>query len=130
MKQLEQQDELALRDEVRLAGFVDQLGNVAHRLMHGQIAELNEHVHAEQRAKSADDQARLQQLATGVTQERHRPDVRQDHRRFAGRSDCAGDEDQSSSPRTSRQITLDAIDSPPDRETMGIMGSTINYINP
>ena len=37
---LEQQDELALGDEVGLAGLVDQLGDLLHRLVHGQVLEL------------------------------------------------------------------------------------------
>ena len=61
-EQLEEQDELALRDQVGLARFVDQLGDLVHRSMHRQVAQLHEDDHAEdqseQRHEQADDQQR------------------------------------------------------------------------
>src|SRR5690348_17623469 len=37
---LKQEDELALRGQVGLAGLEDQLGDVAHRAVHGHVLEL------------------------------------------------------------------------------------------
>ena len=62
MKHLEQNQELALREQVRLAGFVDQLGNFAHASMHRHVAQANENDEAEDHAQRADQQAAQQQI--------------------------------------------------------------------
>ena len=54
---LEDQDELALGDQVRLAGLVDQLGDLPHRLVHGQVLELAVDDEAEDQPEDADDEA-------------------------------------------------------------------------
>ena len=51
------QDELALRDQVGLAGLVNQLGDLAHRAVHGKIAQLHEDHHPERQTEHADPQA-------------------------------------------------------------------------
>ncbi len=58
---LENEDELALRDQIRLAGLVDQLGDLAHRLVHGHVLELRVDHDAEDQAERADDQAAHEQ---------------------------------------------------------------------
>ena len=63
MKHLQDEEELALREEIGLAGFPDQFRNIPHRLMHGQIAQLLVSEQAEQQAQRADAQARHQQGA-------------------------------------------------------------------
>ena len=37
----QQQDEFSLRGQIRLAGFIDQFGDFAHRAMHRQVLQLN-----------------------------------------------------------------------------------------
>ena len=55
---LEDQDELALRDQIRLAGLVDQLGDLAHRAMHRQRLELSEDHEGRRRGRAARRAAR------------------------------------------------------------------------
>ena len=43
----QQKDEAALRDQVGLAGLVDEFGDFAHGTMHGQILEAHVNDHAE-----------------------------------------------------------------------------------
>ena len=74
---LEDQDELALRDEIRLAGLVDQLGDLEHRPMHGQRLELREDHEAEGEAEQRDDQpAHQQRVAVDTAEELHLREVR------------------------------------------------------
>ena len=49
---LEDGDELALRDQVGLAGLVDQLRDLAHRPVHRQVLQLVEDDQAEQRCRA------------------------------------------------------------------------------
>src|SRR5262249_49710058 len=51
----EEEEEFALRDEIGLAGFVDEFGNVAHGLMHGKILEAAVNGEAEDEAEDAED---------------------------------------------------------------------------
>ena len=60
-EQLEQQDELALRDQVRLARLVDQLGHFEHRRVHGQVLELRVEDQPEQQPEHRDHQTGQQQ---------------------------------------------------------------------
>ena len=60
-KNLEDQEELALRKQVCFAGFPDQLRNLAHRRVHRQVLQLDVGQHAEQEAERAESQAGHQQ---------------------------------------------------------------------
>jgi len=51
------QDEFALRDQIRLARFVNQLRDLAHRRVHRQILQLRERQQPEQQAQGADDES-------------------------------------------------------------------------
>ena len=73
----QQQDELALGLQVGLAGLVDQLRDLAHRAMHGQVLELDVHDEAEEQPEDADDQAAHQQGAAVHAEERDAAEVRQ-----------------------------------------------------
>ena len=53
----EKKQEFALGDEVSLAGFVDQLGNVAHRAVNGKILEAAINDQAKDQAKNAKENA-------------------------------------------------------------------------
>jgi hypothetical protein len=57
----EQQDELALRDQVRLARLVNELGYLEHRPVHRHVAQPGEDDHAERQAEDADDEPRQQE---------------------------------------------------------------------
>ena len=54
---LENEDELALRDQIRLAGLVNQLGDLAHRFVDGHALELPVEHEAEQKSERADDES-------------------------------------------------------------------------
>ncbi len=82
-EELEEKDELALRDEIRLAGLVNELGDVPHRLVHRQVLEPGEDHEAERESAHAHEQARHQQRAGVDAMELHGPEVRQDQIRFA-----------------------------------------------
>ena len=72
------QDELALRDQVGFAGFIDQLGNFTHRAMNRQVLELHVDHQAKEQAKRAEDQSNGKQLgAVDAIQERNLAQVRQ-----------------------------------------------------
>ncbi len=60
---LEQQDELALRDQVGLAGLVNQLGDLEHRRVHRQVLQLGEDDQPEQQAERAHAETGHQQGA-------------------------------------------------------------------
>ena len=49
-EQPEHREEFALRNQVRLAGFVNEFGDFQHRLVNGQIFELSVHDEAEHQA--------------------------------------------------------------------------------
>ena len=70
------QEELALRDQVRLAGLVDQLRDLAHRLVHRQVLELREDHQAEREAEDAHEQAPLEQRAAGHAAEADLGEIR------------------------------------------------------
>ena len=75
---LEREDELPLGDEVRLAGLVDELADVEHRLVDRQPAELGELIDAEAEAEEADQQAPHQEgPAVGAAQEGDLAEIRQ-----------------------------------------------------
>ena len=54
--------EFALREEISLASLVDQLGNVAHRLVHGHAFEAAVDGQPENEPKHAEDDAEEKQL--------------------------------------------------------------------
>ena len=65
----QEQDELALRDQIGLAGLVNQLGDLEHRCVDGQVLELCERHEAEQQAERADDEtAHEQRVAVDTTE--------------------------------------------------------------
>ena len=62
MKTQQQHQKFALRDEIRLAGLVDQLGDIAHRLVHGQILESRVDRQAEEQTEDANENAPEEKL--------------------------------------------------------------------
>ncbi len=60
----ENDQKLDLRNQIRFAGLVDQLGDLEHRFVYRQILELVIDDEAEQQTERDDDQA-LQQAASG-----------------------------------------------------------------
>jgi hypothetical protein len=75
-EQLEDHQELALLDQVRLAGLVDQLRDLEHRRMHGHVLEGRVHHQPEAQAQRRDDQADHQQrAAVGPVEEIDRAEV-------------------------------------------------------
>ncbi len=83
-EELQDEDELALRDEVRLARLVDELGHVAHRLVHGQVLQLAVHDEPESETGEADQDAGHEQRAARESEERHRGEVGQDELGLVG----------------------------------------------
>ena len=81
----ENQDELALCDQVGFAGLVNQLRHLAHRGMHRQALELGERHETKQQAETADEQASDEQRppVNGAVQKRHGRQVGQHQIRFA-----------------------------------------------
>ena len=65
----EQQQEFALREEIGLAGLVDQLGNFAHRAVHRQILQARVDDHAEDQAEDAKQNAQEQEFVAVDAQE-------------------------------------------------------------
>ncbi len=84
-EQLEEQDELALRDEIRLARLVDKLRDVPHRLVHRQVLQPREDHQAERQAAETDDQARHQQRAAVDAVKVNAAEIRQHQIRFTAR---------------------------------------------
>src|SRR5664280_992968 len=87
---LENDEEFALLDEVRLASLENQFGDFAHRLMNRQVLHLIHHDVAEQHAESRDDQANQQQVmsvlaavARRIGEEFYFAEVWKDEVRFA-----------------------------------------------
>ena len=71
-EQLEDQQELALLQQVGLAGLVDQLRDLPHRLVHRHVLELRVDHEAEGEPERADDQAGEQQRVTVDAEEASR----------------------------------------------------------
>ena len=69
MKHLENEQELALLNQVGLARLVNQLGDVGHRAMHRQALHVRVRPGAEQQAEHADHEARQQNLVPGQAEE-------------------------------------------------------------
>ncbi len=72
---LEEEDELPLGDQVRLARLVNQLRDLAHRLVHGEIPELDENHEAEEETEHTHDETPEQQRAPVDPREAHLREV-------------------------------------------------------
>ena len=79
----EQCDELALGHQIGLAGLVDQLGDVAHRLMNRHILQLPIDHQAEEQAAGAEEQSDHQQGMTVNAEKAHARQIRQRQAGFA-----------------------------------------------
>jgi hypothetical protein len=79
----ENEDELALRDEVGLAGLVDELGDLVHRPVHGQVLQLDVDHHAEDEPEHTHAQPHHQQRAPVDASELDLAEVREDQVRLA-----------------------------------------------
>ena len=73
----QQHQELALGDQIGLAGFVNQFRNFAHGTMHGQVLQPHEDDHAKAEAEDAEQQPNRQQTMAVHAEERDRRKVRQ-----------------------------------------------------
>ena len=82
-EELEQQDELALGDQVGLAGLVDQLRDLAHRAVHGHVLELVVGHDPEHETQNAHHQPAEEERVTVGPQEGLRREVGDDQVRFA-----------------------------------------------
>ena len=71
-EQPEHQEELALLQQVGLAGLVNQLGDLEHRAVDGQALELPVDQQAEQQAERRDQDAGEEQRVTVESEERSR----------------------------------------------------------
>jgi hypothetical protein len=72
----ENHQELALLQEIGLAGLVDELGDLEHRPVNGHVLELAIDEQPEQHAEGADEDADHQQLIARDALERDRREVR------------------------------------------------------
>ena len=66
---LQDDDELDLREQVRLAGFVNQLRHFAHGGVHRQVLQLAESHQTKDDAKEANQDASHKQVVAGVAAE-------------------------------------------------------------
>ncbi len=82
---LQQQQELALGDQIGFAGFIDQLGNLAHGAVHGQILQPLIDGQAEDQAENTKQDAKEQQLMAVDAKKGHLREVRQLQTGFAAR---------------------------------------------
>ena len=89
-ERLKDQQELALRDHVRLAGLVDQLADLGHRAVDGQAPDLAVEDRAEDEPAGADGEAPGQQRPAGHgAEERHQRGVAQVRQHQVGLADVA-----------------------------------------
>ncbi len=89
---LENENELALCDQIRLAGLVDQLGDLAHRFVYGHALELAVEHQTEQKSERADDESTHEQRApVDAAQKAHLGQVRDYEVRFSARLVLYGD---------------------------------------
>ena len=79
----ENDQELALRQQVGLAGLVDQLGDLAHGRVDGEIAKPGIHHEAEDEAERGDAHTEHQERAPSNPEERHCGEVGQHQACFA-----------------------------------------------
>src|SRR6266566_6356236 len=82
-KEPQNQQEPTLGEQIGLAGLVDQLGDLAHGAMHGEVAQLRVLRETKEQPQGADDQAPQQQCAAAdPAEERGLVQVRQYERGF------------------------------------------------
>ena len=72
---LEDGQERALREQIGLAGLVDQLGDLAHRAVHRQVLQLVEDDQAEEDAERGDAEADHEQRAALIAADRHQAQI-------------------------------------------------------
>jgi len=90
-ERFQDEDELALGDEVRLAGLVDELRDLLHRAMHGHPLDLLVDDQAEHQPGQANQQAAQQQAVTRDTPEKGRaPEVGEHQTGFAAATSLGG----------------------------------------
>ncbi len=65
----QQHQELALRDQIGFAGFVNQFRDFAHGAVHGQVLQTHENHHAEAEAENAEQKPDHQQAVSVHTEE-------------------------------------------------------------
>ena len=82
------QQEFALREEVGLAGFPDQLGDFAHRFVDGQIAQLLVSQQTEQQAERADTRPAMSSVRPSMP--RNVAWLRSGRMRWASPPPCGG----------------------------------------
>ena len=70
-EKFQDQQEFALREQIGLAGFVDQLGDFEHRLVHRQIAQVRVHRQAEDQAEHGYAQADHQESRAAHAVQEH-----------------------------------------------------------
>ena len=75
----EQHNELALRDQIGLAGLIDQFGHFPHSAMNGQVLQLHIDHQAEEQAGDAEEQSDRQKLMSVQAEE-----IRKTHGRQVG----------------------------------------------
>jgi hypothetical protein len=90
----EEGEELALGDEVGLAGLVDELGDLEHRPVHRQLLEMRRDEEAEDQAGEGDRDSDQQEVAALHAQEGDRSEIGQDQAGLAaaGRAGRGKDE--------------------------------------
>ena len=76
-ERFEQQQKFALRDEIRLASLVDQLGNFTHRAVHRQVFQPRVDGQSEKQAEDAEDDANREQLVAVNAEELNLRKIRQ-----------------------------------------------------
>src|SRR5262249_42304882 len=79
------EEEFALREQIRLARLPDQFRHVAHRNVHRKIAKLHVRDQPEQKTHRADQQTAHQQRAAARPEERALTEVGKDKVRFSAR---------------------------------------------
>ncbi len=77
MKNLEDEDELALGDQVGLAGLVNQLGDFEHRAMHWEILQLGVNHETECEAQETHAEAGHQERSSVHASKADRAEIRE-----------------------------------------------------
>src|SRR5690349_11739860 len=71
----EQEQEFALWCGISFAGVVDELGDVAHGFVDGEIFQARVNPESEDEAEEAEENTEEEKLVSGHSQERHRREV-------------------------------------------------------
>src|SRR6202030_802066 len=85
-KALEKKQKLALRDEIRLASFIDQFGDFPHRAMNRQILQAGVDGQSEDQTKNAECNAEEKQRVSVNSKKFHLRQIGKHQVRFAPRS--------------------------------------------